>query len=155
MKHMNAILGTLQSMTMCAMALGLSFFYTAASAQAADVNGIWLTESQTAKIEVSDCGNKKCGTLVWMSEPTHADGSPKLDTQNPDESLRTKPLIGTKIIWDMAEDGPNAWSGGKIYKADDGDVYKSKMSLNADDTLGVSGCVLFICKEQTWTRSSL
>ena len=61
--------------------------------------------------------------------------------------------VGKPIIWDMVPDGENSWDDGKIWKADEDEVYSSKMRLEGD-VLEVSGCVLggLICKSQSWPR---
>ena len=58
------------------------------------------------------------------------------------------------MISDFRRDGPGAWAGGKIYDANSGKTYRSKMVLDPDRTLKVSGCVLFICQAQAWTRAT-
>ena len=45
------------------------------------------------------------------------------------------------------------WSG-RIYNADNGKTYASDVSLVDARTLKVSGCVLFICGSEQWTRIS-
>lgn len=132
-----------------------AFMLNTAAAQAQDVNGIWMVEAQTAKVEIYDCGAEKCGKIVWLAEPNDENGNPQVDRQNPDESKRSEPLMGSQMIWGMEPDGANAWDGGKIYRATDGKEFNSKMELLDADTLEVSGCVLFVCREQTWTRDAL
>jgi uncharacterized protein (DUF2147 family) len=58
---------------------------------------------------------------------------------------------GKPIIWDMAQDGDGTWSGGKIWAPDRDKTYNSKMELSGAD-LKVSGCVLVICRGQTWRK---
>jgi len=128
-------------------ALTLSF-----AAQAGSPKGIWLTESKKAHVEVYDCGDKLCGKIVWLKEPLNDKGLPKLDDKNEDETLRSKPLMGQNMISNMVADGENAWDDGTIYNAEDGKTYSSEMNMPNDKTLNVSGCVLFFCKEQVWTR---
>ena len=60
-----------------------------------DVSGRWLTGERTAQIEVKDCGDgSPCGTVVWVKP------NPKgvLDAKNPDPSLRTRPLVGVRLL---------------------------------------------------------
>ena len=45
------------------------------------------------------------------------------------------------------------WSG-HIYNADDGKTYASDFALIDVKTLKVSGCVLFICGSERWSKSS-
>ena len=75
-----------------------------------------------------------------------------VDTKNPDESLKGRPLVGSKIIWGFKPKG-NRWTGGKIYNPKDGNIYKSKLALTEDGKLKVKGCVGPICKSLLWTRA--
>ena len=53
----------------------------------------------------------------------------------------------------MRSVGPNQWSG-RIYNADDGKIYASKVSVAGPATLKVEGCVGTLCGGEEWTRSS-
>ena len=56
------------------------------------------------------------------------------------------------MISGMTADGTDEWGSGKIYNAENGKTYRSKMALKNADTLEVSGCVFILCEDQTWTR---
>jgi uncharacterized protein (DUF2147 family) len=51
----------------------------------------------------------------------------------------------------MTAEGDGEYSGGKIWAPDRDKVYSSKMALSGE-TLEVSGCVLVVCRAQSWTR---
>ena len=51
----------------------------------------------------------------------------------------------------MQPTNPGNWAQGTIWAPDQDKTYDSKMSLSGN-TLEVSGCVLFICRSQNWTR---
>ena len=59
---------------------------------------------------------------------------------------------GKNVVWDMKKDGDNNFSGGKIKDYSDGKVYNSKMEILTKKKIGVSGCVLFICQAQEWSK---
>ena len=130
-------------------------FLTEQAAFAEDIDGIWLTENRKAKVDIYSCDDNKCGKIIWLEEPFNDDGTPKLDAKNPDTNKHGNSLIGTIMIWDMRPDKENKWKKGQIYDASKGEIYKAKMELKDINTLSVSGCLLFICKKQIWTRSSL
>ena len=122
------------------MVASAALFSTTAVAN--DVFGIWQTqkndEGKYLHIKVHACesdAGKVCGTIVGAYGGA------------------TEANIGKPLIWDMTPDGANAWSDGKIWKADEDEVYDSEMELSGDK-LEVSGCILFgqICKSQTWPR---
>lgn len=127
-----------------------SFFYTS-SALAADATGYWLTENKRAVIHTQECDQGLCGTIYWI-----IDGGLTKDVNNPDESMRTRPMCGLQILWGFKKDGDTDWEDGKIYKADDGDTYSANITLKDQDTLGLRGYVgipLF-GKSQVWSRVS-
>ena len=47
------------------------------------------------------------------------------------------------------------WEGGRAYDPKSGSSYKSSLRLNADGSLRVTGCVLFVCRSKRWTRVGL
>ncbi len=117
-----------------------------------NVSGVWLTEAKTGHVEISDCGDgTPCGLLIW-AESEQTDSVPK-DINNKDSELRTRPLIGIKMIYGF-ELKKEEWKSGKIYNAKDGKTYKASLKRLDEDTLQVKGCVGPICKKQIWTRLS-
>ena len=125
---------------------------TAGEAAAADPTGTWLTDGGKSRVEIAPCGDKLCGAIVWLKEPTNEDGSVKLDTKNKDEALRSRPIMGLDMLSGFVAKSAAKWGDGRIYNPEDGKTYRSKMELFGTDTLKVSGCVLFFCKTQTWER---
>ncbi|MFT6558725.1 DUF2147 domain-containing protein [Sneathiella sp.] len=118
-----------------------------------DVIGIWETVEGKSHVQISSCGeNKYCGELIWLKEPNTEKGEPKTDINNQDEKLRNRPIIGIQLLNGLEKTGPNEWDDGTIYNPEDGNTYSSEMRLIDTDQLQVEGCVLFICKEQIWTR---
>jgi uncharacterized protein (DUF2147 family) len=115
--------------------------------------GTWLSQDGGTKVRVTECGDKLCGAVVWLSEPTGADGKPKTDRHNADAGKRARPLIGVQVVLGLKADGENKWSG-QIYNADDGKIYQAHVRVVSDTTMNVQGCVLgILCKNQTWTRA--
>lgn len=132
-------------------ALGLSV----ASAEPSDpVFGYWIIESGHAIVHISPCGEKACGRVVWMSDPTNDDGTPRLDSENDNPSLRTRPLCGMRAIGDFERAGQGDWQGGYIYDPIEGDVYDAYLEIQPDGSLKVRGFVrvTMIGKTQTWRR---
>ena len=121
-------------------------------ALAADpVEGLWMVQAGTAKVRVAPCAADKarmCGQIAWLKNAAAKDAN------NPDESLRGRPVLGLLMIRDFKSSGPGKWTGGKIYDPNSGKTYGSKMSANPDGTLKVEGCVAVVCQAQTWKRAS-
>jgi uncharacterized protein (DUF2147 family) len=121
---------------------------------AADPNGTWLTETQTSRIRIANCGGQLCGTIVWLKEPIDATTQkPKLDKMNADSNMRTRPLMGVTIVIGMKPAGADKWSG-QVYNAEDGKTYTGSITMLSANSLKLEGCALggLICKGQTWTR---
>ncbi|WP_454916896.1 DUF2147 domain-containing protein [Xanthobacter sediminis] len=119
-------------------------------ALAADPAGLWQTPTRGGQVEISRCGASLCGRLV-ASEGLRADPALKdLNNQNP--KLRDRPLKGLAILTGFTG-GPDEWTGGSIYNAEDGKTYSGSIRLQGNDTLELKGCVFVpLCKTQTWTR---
>ena len=93
------------------------------------------------------------GNIIALKDPLDQNGRPKRDTANTDPRMRTRSIVGLPFVTGFKAAGRDSWTGGKIYNPGDGKTYASRMALNRDGTLKVSGCVLVICQNQTWTRA--
>ncbi|PWG01516.1 DUF2147 domain-containing protein [Sphingosinicella humi] len=120
-----------------------------AAAPASDVTGNWVTEDGTALIAIGRCGNSVCGKVAkaLVIKP----GRAETDVKNPDPRLRKRPIIGMTILSGFKTDG-GGWKDGRIYDPETGKTYRSRLRLNTDGSLKVSGCILFVCQSQRWTR---
>ena len=121
-----------------------------ASAAVPSVEGLWRTEDGSALVEIAPCGQQLCGRISRVL----ATGAevPRTDINNSDPSRRTRPLVGLPILWGFHA-GPRAWEGGRAYDPKSGKSYDASLRLNADGSLRVTGCVLFICRSVRWTRA--
>jgi len=128
------------------------FILAAVGARAATpLEGLWLTQNERSVIQVKECDQGLCGYIYWIIE-----GGMQTDAKNPEESLRNRPMCGLPILWGMEKDNETEWEDGKIYKADDGDIYDADVELLDDGTLkvrGYMGLSLF-GKTQIWHRVS-
>lgn len=126
----------------------LSFVMSSAAAAAgpAPIAGQWLTADGSAVVSVGSCGAQTCGRIsrVLKSAP----GAPRVDANNPDPALRTRPVVGLPILTGFAPGGGD-WRG-RIYDPRNGKSYKSIVSREADGTLKVKGCIAFFCQTQVW-----
>ena len=127
---------------------------SAVSSLAADPAGTWLTEEAKATVRVSDCGGALCATIIALKEPNDPrTGRPKTDVHNVDESKRNRPIVGVQILIGLRPQGANKWAG-QVYNPEDGKTYDASVVLEDSNHLKVQGCVLFICKGNTWTRKN-
>ncbi len=123
-----------------------------AGAALAGPEGTWLTEGGKSHVEIRRCGEEFCGRFVWLREPLDKEGTVKLDKNNKDETLRSRTILGMDFVFGFAAGGEGPWKDGRIYNPENGKTYRSNLRLKDADTLRVSGCVLFFCDGQTWTR---
>ena len=134
-----------------------------AGALAADSNvpldrvlGPWLTEKKGAVIEIYECsqGMDLCGRIAWLKKPYTDDGELKRDPDNPDESLRNRPLCGIEVFTDLNRIDGDTWAHGHVYNPKDGRHYRAYLNANTDGTLHIRGYIgiPLIGKSETWTR---
>ena len=121
---------------------------------AQDILGLWHSGPES-RVEIYACGDLLCGRIAELDEPLDAEGNPKLDTNNPDPALRSRPLLGMDLIAGFSPRGEGKWGGGTIYDPRDGKTYKCAMSLKEDGTLEVRGYVgvALFGKTVVWTRA--
>ena len=105
------------------------------AAVADPVLGVWKTtpddNGNFGHIKVAECEGEICGTLIKSFDSTGA----SYKSEN----------IGKQIIWAMKNKGDGKYGGGKIWSPDRDKVYSSKMVLEGNNQLKISGCVLILC----------
>ncbi len=113
--------------------------------------GRWVTPGAAAVVEIAPCNGTPglCGTVRWVWDGVDDKGRPRLDAQNADASLRTRPLVGLSILSGLARTANGGWEG-RIYNPEDGQTYRATLRRPTADTLTLEGCVLFICQKQVW-----
>ncbi len=121
-------------------------------ALASSAPGTWAMKNGKVTVKVSDCGSSLCGRIVALKEPiSKIDGKPKIDRENPNPSLRKRPLIGLPVLVGMKAAGANTWKGA-IYNPDDGNTYTGTVKLQGG-AMQVQGCVMkVLCKTNTFVR---
>ena len=131
------------------------FFCLTASAKTNpdDIVGTWLNSSGEGQIQIYKEGDKYFGKITWLKEPNGPKGNPKLDANNPDKSLQSKPLIGALILRNFKYDD-GEWNGGRIYDPKNGKDYKCFMKLKDPKTLSLRGYIGFslLGRTEVWTR---
>ena len=115
-------------------------------------NGIWRLNSGKVTVRITSCGPSLCGAIVALAKPLDKKGRPKVDKRNPNESLRSRPLMGLTVLANMKPAGENRWQG-TIYNADDGRTYSSYMNVSGN-SMKVKGCVGPLCKSMVFIRQN-
>jgi uncharacterized protein (DUF2147 family) len=116
-----------------------------ALAQGQEPTGTYLSESGDTRVRIARCGSAYCGTIVAVRGETK-------DVNNPDPALKTRNLVGVRMISDIRPSGDGF--EGSLYNYKDGKTYSGRMSFRSGNAMQLSGCVLggLICRTQTWTR---
>ena len=147
---------TTVSSTIAVVASAVLLVAAASGAKAEDgVLGRWVTQGVGAIVELAPCAGAStlCGTIRWLWDPVDDKGRPRLDAQNTDAGLRSRPLMGLSILSGLKPTSGGHWAG-HIYNPEDGQTYRATMRRSGVDVLLVEGCVLFICQKQVWWRAS-
>jgi len=140
-------------------------FIGAARADGDVILGLWSTAVEDhgyARVEIAKDMGRYHGRIVWLSEPDYpADderdmgGQRKTDRENPDTDLRSRPVVGIRILNDVEYAGKSQWKRGSIYDPANGKTYKCNLKLQDDDTLKVRGYigVSLLGRTTTWKRA--
>jgi uncharacterized protein (DUF2147 family) len=126
--------------------------------------GLWATpaedEGGQAHVEITRKGDGYSGKLVWLAEPVYLkgdeqgmDGQAKVDRENPDPALKTKPVKGLVVLDGFVRSGDNKWTDGTIYDPNNGKTYSCKLQLKGN-RLKVRGYIGISLLGRTtyWTR---
>ncbi len=134
--------------------LGSGLVALAQSAEA--VVGTWYTTDQRGKVEIYPCDDAYCGKIIWLKEPKNPDGTPKLDKENPDETLQDRTIVGINILEGLTFEGEGEYEDGEIYDPESGKTYSCLMRLkeggNELEVRGYIGISL-VGRSEKWTRA--
>jgi uncharacterized protein (DUF2147 family) len=127
---------------------------TVASAQKDQFCKVWYNQEKDGKLEVYQVGNTYEAKIVWLKEPNE-NGKPKVDKNNPDDKLKTRPVIGLVILKGLykTKDDPNYYDGGKVYDPKNGKTYDCHLTIKGN-TAELRGYVLgmsFLGRTSVWT----
>ena len=121
----------------------------------ADILGEWFNSEKDAVITLFEENETISAKITWMKFPNDANGNPKTDLLNPDESLRTIEIVGLLIFSNLSHIAGNVWDNGTLYIPEKGKIYSGMMKLKNKNRLYVKGYIGFTFFERyssTWTR---
>lgn len=111
--------------------------------------GFWEPPDMDAIISIATCGEMLCARLVHHEYEDYA----QTDVNNPDPSLRARPLQGLAIINGLRAVKNGLWRGGAFYDPRTGKTYSSKLKVLDANRVKISGCIApRLCKGYVWTR---
>ena len=139
--------------TVARLITGLSLCASAAAqpGQMPGIEGKWLTDDGKAVVVIDRCGQEICGAIASVLDK--GSNVPSVDVENPDQRLRSRPLVGLKVLSGFRAEG-TAWRGGRAYDPKTGRSYRSTLVLDGTRRLVVTGCILFVCRSMIWQRLS-
>jgi len=95
-----------------------------------------------------------CGKIVWLKEPME-NGTPRMDINNPDPNLRSRPLMDLVIIKGLVPSGKNKYENGTFYDYHTGNTYSARAELTGPNTMKLRRYigVSLMGHTETWTRA--
>lgn len=137
-----------------AQLLSLAIF---AQTESDAILGVWETGSGKARVKIDKAAEKFTGRIVWLREPNNDEGKPKTDKNNPDEKLRSTPLLGYRMLRDFQYKGGKTWEEGTIYDPENGSTYSCTIKMTDENTLDVRGFigVSLFGRTDVWKRVQL
>jgi uncharacterized protein (DUF2147 family) len=115
--------------------------------------GKWVNSTGEAHIEIFKKNNQYAGKIIWLKNPKDEKGNIKTDAQNPNENLKSKPIIGLQILNGFVYD-EDKWTDGKIYDPKSGKTYSCNITLKSNGDLNLRGYigVSLLGRTDVWKR---
>lgn len=124
-----------------------------------DIVGTYWTAEKDAKVRIFLATNGKYSAkTVWMEAPNNADGSPKLDVNNPNKNLQSRERLGMVFLrYFSFNSEEQLWEGGTVYDPRSGKTYNGTMRFEGNDKnklllRGYIGSMTWLGKTSEWTR---
>ncbi len=96
------------------------------------------------------------GQIIWMEHDKDANGKKKLDTKNPDKSLRNTPCDQIVLFSGLKYDADDKeWNGTKIYDPQRGMRARLTARFEKDGRLRLRGSVMGIGESVYWIKLKL
>lgn len=109
-------------------------------------------ENFRAKITKQPDGTYQ-GQIVWMQNDKDADGNKRLDTKNPDKSLRNTPCDRIILFSGLQYNADKkCWDGTKIYDPQRGIKARLTVTFEKDGRLRLKGSVFAFSESVYWKK---
>jgi uncharacterized protein (DUF2147 family) len=106
------------------------------------VNGVWIDHTGQGAVEITPCGEKVCGRVIWLKNPAHRSRTGKL-------------ICGTQVLGELRQMAADAWETGWIYNPEDEEKFSAALKLASPDRLIVTGYlgIKLLGETFTWQRA--
>ena len=104
---------------------------------ASSPTGIWLDHTGRGAVEITDCGGKLCGHIVWLKDAANIAS------------------CGLQVVGNVKPMTGGRWDGGWIYDPEKDSKYDVEITQQYDQKLKVMGYagVKFLSETMIWTRA--
>ena len=128
-----------------------------------EILGTWVTaETPIGRGHVEIVRDKREyeGRITWLEssvfgtdDPKGMAGQPIVDRENPDARLRSRPVLGLKVLQGLPYKGNRRWAKGTLYDPVNGKTYRCRIRLVGGE-LRMRGFVGFAIfgRSTVWTR---
>jgi uncharacterized protein (DUF2147 family) len=120
--------------------LAITLASVGSAAAASSPIGVWIDHTGRGAVEITDCGGKLCGHLVWFKDAKQGKGG-----------------CNFQIIGNVRPVASNKWDGGWIIDPDKNPNKKYDVEITplSDQKLKVMGYegMKFLSETMTWTRA--
>ena len=132
----------------------LSCVQSIASEDLSRIEGVWLNVDGDGWFELVIVSGELTGSIAGSPQDPDNRNPPRLDDQNPDPALRSRPLLGLTILAGFRHEADGRWVGGQIYDPNSGKTYRGTISILDDNTLDLRGYVgiPLLGRTETWRR---
>jgi len=143
--------------TVALLILSLAFV-SKTMAQKDQVEKVWYNTDKTSKIEIYLAKNGTyCGKVTWLKDAIDKDtGKPLLDKENPDDKLKTQPVLNLVIMTGFKKNPENKdeYIDGKIYDPKKGKTYCGKITFKGKtlDLRGYLCSLTFLGRNEVWEQ---
>jgi len=126
-------------------------------ARAGDIDGIagaWVNGDGDGWIELRIDEGQLIGVIAGSPQDPNNEKPPRTDDRNPDPALRSRKLLGLRILHGFRHDAEGRWTGGRIYDPNSGKTYRGTITVIDADTLDLRGYVgiSLFGRTETWRR---
>lgn len=129
---------------------------TSSQGQNADfIIGKWSTENNEGVVEIFKQGEKYFAKLIALKTSNDTNGKPRKDSNNKEDKLKTRNLLGILIFGDMEYSSEEKqWENGYVYDPDMGHTADGIITMMDNNTIKVKGYAGFkwVSLSQIWKR---